>query len=514
MSGFASIAKNGGQGAGGSNTANASSTTQFGEALVAQLTPASQATFVKGLNPTVFLSRSIGDGATVTAASGSAFVKSGTASTGSAAVQMRRGLSYRAGQGSLFRGTAIFGPPVADTYQLLGFGNVECGYHFGYQGTNFGIHHFPDGQRDVRKLVISVGGVANGTSVTITLNGQAKAYTISGGASTNQTSWEISQQDWTNVGGGWVAEAYDGIVYFIALRSGPRSGSYSATAGDSIGTFTQFKAGAFANATFVSQSAWSIDTMDGNGLSRFVLDTHKGNVYQIGFQYLGFGNARFAIEDPQTGQFQVCHMIENANARLTPVLKDPHVSGVWEVANVGSTIGTHMTGTSGAIFCEGEVLKNIGPAFSVAGAKTNVDDTPELPILSVRSNRVFNNDVGYSEIDISTLSVSVADSAAAGSKYMTIRVYKNLRLSGPVNWAYVNEVQSIAAFDTGATGFTANQNTLVATYVVAFQSSINIDLKGDNFFLSVGESLTVTAQSGDGTAADFVTCALTWFEDQ
>jgi hypothetical protein len=127
---------------------------------------------------------------------------------------------------------------------------------------------------------------------------------------------------------------------------------------------------------------------------------------------------------------------------------------------------------------------------------------------------VFNNDAGYSEIDLSTLSVTVVASAAAGSKYMTIRVYKNLRLSGPVNWTYVNEVQSVAAYDTGATGFTSNQNTLVATYVVAFQSSINIDLKGDNFFLSVGESLTVTAQAGDNTAANAVACALTWFEDQ
>ena len=514
MSGFASIAKNGGQGAGASNTENASSTTQFGEALVAQLTPASQATFVKGLNPTTFLSRSIGDGATVTASSGSAYVKSGTAATGSAAVQMRRGLSYRAGQGSLFRATAIFGPPVADTYQLLGFGNVECGYHFGYQGTNFGIHHFPDGQREVWKLVISAG-VADGTSVTITLNGQAKAYTISGGSSVNQTSWEISQQDWTNVGGGWVAEAYDGSVYFIALRPGPRSGAYSASGtGLGVTSFTQFKAGAAANATFVTQSAWNIDTMDGNGPSRMVLDPHKGNVYQIGFQYLGFGNARFAIEDPQTGQFQACHMIGNANARLTPVLKDPHVSGIWAVANVGSTIGTHMTGTSGAIFCEGEVTRNIGPAFSAVGVKTDVDNDPELPILSIRSDRVFGNDVGYSELDISSLSVSVVDANQAGSKYMTIRVYKNLRLTGPVNWTSVNSAQSCASYDTGATGFSSNQNTLVATYVLGFQSTLNIDLKGDNFFLSVGESLTVTAQGGDGTEADFVSCALTWFEDQ
>ena len=508
MSGFASVAKNGGQGAGGSNTANASTTSQFGESLVAQLTPASQATFVKGLNPTTFLSRSIGDGATVTAASGSAFVKSGTASTGSASVQMRRGLSYRAGQGSLFRGTAIFGPPVADTYQLLGFGNVECGYHFGYQGTNFGIHHFPDSQREVRKLVLSAG-VADGTSVTITLNGQAKAYTIAGGSNTNQTSWEISQQDWTNVGGGWVAESYDGIIYFIALRPGPRSGSYSA-AGTGLGvtSFTQFKAGSAANATFVSQSAWNIDTMDGNGPSRFVLDPHKGNVYQVGFQYLGFGNARFAIEDSQTGQFQACHMIENANARLTPVLKDPHVSGIWTVANVGSTIGTHMTGTSGAIFCEGQVERNIGPAFSWAATNSDVDSAEE-PVLSIRSNRIYNNDAGYSEIDISTLSVTVP---TTGAHFVTLRLYKNLRLNGPVNFTNVNEIQSIASFDTAASGYTVNQNTLVATYVIPFGGTANLDLKGDNFFLSVGESLTVTAQASTNNAV--VAVALTWFEDQ
>lgn len=509
MSGFASVAKNGGQGAGGSNTANAAATTQFGEALVAQMSPASQATFVHGLNPTTFITRSIGDGASCTAFSGSGYLQSGTATTGSAAIQMRRGLTYRAGQGSVFRGTAIFGPPVADTYQLIGFGNVECGYHFGYQGTNFGIHHFPDGIREVRKLVIS-SGVANGTSVTITLNGQSKDYTIAGGSSINQTSWEISQQDWSNVGGGWVAEAYDGTIYFLALRTGTRNGAYSATAGASIGTFTQFIAGSTPNATFVTQSAWNIDTMDGNGPSRMVLDPHKGNVYQIGFQYLGFGNARFAIEDSQTGQFQTCHMIRNANARLTPVLKDPHVAGIWTASNAGSTISTHMTGTSGAIFCEGEVLRNIGPAFSAYGAKGSIGAASETPVMTIRANRIFKTSAGYSEIDISTLTATNTGTGAAN--YIILRLYKNLRLSGPVNFTNVNVDQSIASYDTAATGYTANQNTLVATYIIVPGASLNIDLKGDNFFLSVGETLTLTGQS-DSNNGD-VAVALTWFEDQ
>jgi len=507
MSGFASIARNAGGGAGGTNTANASSTTQFGETLVAQLTPAAQATFVHGLNIINFITRSIGANSSVTSTNGSAFLQSGTSATGSAAVQMRRGLTYRPGQGSLCRVTSIFGPPVADTYQLCGLGNVESGFYFGYQGVDFGVHHFTGASREVRTLTIPVGGVANGTAVTVTLNGESKTYTINGASSRDQTSWEISYQDWTNVGGGWVTEAYDGTIYFIALRTGARSGAYSTSI---VGTsFSQYIAGASVAGNFVSQSDWNIDTMDGNGPSSMLLDKTKGNVYQIGFQYLGYGNTRFAIEDPQTGQFQACHMIRQANSRLTPVLKDPHVSVLWTVSNAGSTTSTHMTGASGAVFCEGEVQRNIGPAFSATAFNSDVD-TAEEPVLTVRSNRIFRGKVGYGELDISTLSVTIPQSAAA--HYVTIRIYKNLRLTGPVNFINVNSDQSIASYDTSATGFTANQNTLVASYVIPFAGSINVDLKGDNFFLSVGESLTITAQASTNNGS--VACAITWFEDQ
>lgn len=508
MSGFASIARNNGQGAGGANTDNAAATTQFGEALVAQLSPAAQATFVNGVSVVNFITRSIGAGSSISSVGNSAVLQSGTASTGSAAIQMRRGLTYRPGQGSIFRGTAVFGPTVANNYQLIGFGNVESGYYFGYSGTNFGVHHFPDGIREVRKLTVDAG-VASSTSVTVTLNGESATYSIAGGSSTNQTAWEISQQDWTNVGGGWVAEEYDGIVYFIALKPGTRNGSYSTSGTGLTATFSQFITGSSANATFVSQSAWNIDTMDGNGPSRMVLDPTKGNVYQVGFQYLGFGNARFAIEDPQTGQFQACHMIRNANSRLTPVLKDPHVSGIWAVSNVGSTTSTHMSGTSGAVFCEGEVLRNIGPAFSYNAVNTDVD-TVEKPVLSIRSNRIFGSNAGYGEIDFSTF--TAATPGASNSHYMIFRIYKNLRLTGPVNFTNVNATQSIASYDTAATGYSANQNSLIATYVINAGSSLSVDLKGDNFFLAVGESLTVTAESSVNNQTG--ACALTWFEDQ
>jgi hypothetical protein len=57
-----------------------------------------------------------------------------------------------------------------------------------------------------------------------------------------------------------------------------------------------------------------------------ILDQTKGNVYEINFQYLGFGNSTFNIEDSETGKFTTFHNIKNANSRTTTVLKNPNVS--------------------------------------------------------------------------------------------------------------------------------------------------------------------------------------------
>ena len=251
MSGFASIARN--FGGGGSSTTNAAGTTQFGEQLVAQLVPSSQAIFTHGVSTINFVTASVGAGASVTSANGLASLSSGTAISGSATVQLKRALSYRAGEGSICRMTAMFGTPIADNYQFVGLGNIESGYFFGYKGTAFGVMHVADGAREIRKLTVTAG-VADGTSVTVTLNGESRTFTINGGGTVNQTSWEISQQDYSNVAGGWQTEAYDGTIYFISMQAQPADGTYSATGTGLTATFSQVVAGATPTINFVSLS--------------------------------------------------------------------------------------------------------------------------------------------------------------------------------------------------------------------------------------------------------------------
>lgn len=507
MSGFATVAKNVGQGAGGANTANAASTTQFGETLVAQLVPAAQAIFSHGISTINFVTSSVGSGASVTSANGLATLTSGLASSGSASLQLKRALSYRAGEGSVCRMTALFGTPVADNYQLVGLGNIESGYFFGYQGTIFGVMHITDGAREIRKLTVSAG-VANGTSVTITLSGESRTFTINGGSSINQTSWEISQQDYSNMAGGWVTEAYDGTIYFISMHAQPEAGVYSATGTGLTATFSQVVVGATPTINFVSQSAWNIDPMNGNGPSRFNIDPTKGNVYQIGFQYLGFGNARFAIEDSNTGQFQTVHMFKQANARSSPVLKDPHLNAKWQTFNSGSTTAVSLKGASISLFTEGNVTRNVGPAFSTSTSSTDVDSIEKV-FLTIRADRIFNNRTAHTEIFLSSLTVSPI---TTGNHFMTAKIYKNLRLSGPVNFVEVNASQSFCSVDKAATGFSLNNSTLLGTYVVKAGNVLQIDLKGEGFYAAAGETISVTLTS----SSDNQDCAvsLTWFEDQ
>lgn len=481
----------------------------FGEMLVVQPEPTAQGTFVHGINNITFVTGANGIGSVVTAASGTLSLSSGNSTSGSAFCELKRGLKYRPGEGSACRLTSIFGPPVAGTRQLCGVGNSESGYYFGYSGETFGVFHKQVSGRELRQLTISVG-VATTTNVTVTLNGSAITVPIAGGSSTAQTAAQIASKDYMNVGSGWQAEALGSTVYFIARRAGSQSGSYSATGTGLTATFAQVAAGFNETMDFVSQSQWNFDTMDGTGPSRFTIDPQLGNVYQVQFQYLGYGNALFSVEDPRTGKLAPVHTIRNANARTTPVLRDPQVHAGWAVENNGSAIATHMSGASAVTFTEGKIVRNIGLAYSINASKSSI--TTAVPILSLRASSIYKNKGCYGEIDLSSLSAAciIGGSATRSSR---IFLYKNAALTGPTNWTAFDSAggRSIAAYDTASTGFSLNNGFLMKSFLITNGQTIVENLIDFNLYLASGETLTVVGEATDSSTIDV---SLSWFEDQ
>jgi len=484
----------------------------FGSLISSDLTPTGQATLKYGINVTQWVTSSTGTGASNTVENGILSCSSGTSTSGSADTRLRRGIKYRPGQGGIARFTALFDPGVQDTVQLAGIGNLECGYYFSRNETDFGIVHIDTATVEIRKLTISAGAGAS-ESVTITLAGVSKTFVISGGGSINQTSYLISKQDYSQLGYGWTAEAINGTVIFLSKSPRPFSGTFSLSSGGSAaGTFSTVRTGLVASETFISQSQWNIDTMDGNGPSRVTLNPEKGNVYSVGYQYLGFGNAIFSIEDPNKGILTPVHQIINANNRDTTVLKNPYLYARWKAENRGSSTSVTVKGASAATFVEGIVDRDIGPTFSTGSIKTGVT-TSIVPILTIRANCVFRNQASYGAIDPYNISIGTDFGNASGTDIAIVYIYRNAVLSGPVNFQHVNTENSICAADYAATGLTTDADTqLYKSFAVGPNNAVTIELLSDEFYLTHGNELTIAARTSGGTA--LISANLSWHEDQ
>lgn len=517
MSGFTSLGKKSLGGGGGGGGLNANATGPFGTSLVSEMTSTAQGAFTFTFNTSTWTAIAAGTGASVSANDGTVTVSSGTSISGSAQARLSRGIRYRAGQGTMARLTAIFGTGQSDTMQLAGMGNRESGYYFAMSGSNFGILHREKSSVEVRKFTVT-SAPAGAANLTLTLAGNTVTVPVNGGSSTSQTAYQMTVSgSYDNVGSGWFAEAHDSEVYFASRMAGPREGTFSLYNGvGSIATVTTSTPGELPTQTFIPQTSWNIDPMNGTGQSRFTLDTSKGNVYGVGLQYLGYGNATFSIEDPETGLLTPCHMIRNANARTTPVVKDPHMTAKWQVENSGSLAGNvSLKGVSAANFVEGKILRDIGPSFSTSVERTggNTVGTSLTPILTIRANAIHQGRVCHGELDPFNLTIGSDTGNASSTVLVTVYIYKNVDLGGPVNFTYVDSSRSICSYDTSATSLTTtSRSRLLKTVVIAANRAEIMNLIAEDFFLCSGETLTIAAKCNKNSS-DVIT-SLSWYEDQ
>lgn len=510
--GFTKLKDGAGSGTGGATPVEITSPAGiFGGVEVITLTPQGQGDFVYGIQNQTFVTSSF-KGSSITTSGSLCSISSGTDPDGSATVQLRRGLKYRPGQGSSIRATAIFDTPDAGNAMFLGAGTSECGYFIGYFGTSFGILHSQTGQREIRKLDITSGATTG--NVLVTLNGEAITVPVSGGSSPEQTAYQLTQGNYSQVGGtagGFLADAVSSSVYFIAARSNTTStGSYLVAGSSIAGTFSQVKAGLAQTNTFIPSGSFNIDRLDGTGPSSMILDTTKGNVFEIAFQYLGFGNAAFSIENPETGRFFPFHIIKNANFRTTTVLKNPNLSPLLTSANIaGGTTSKTIKTASMASFIEGRVIK-LDPKFAHS-FQFSINSSIYVPLGILKANRVFNGESCFGEFDI----LRIAGSNESTAKTLTIGFFLDAKVDGEVNYQYVEENNSVVSYadlDPSTNEFT-NLSSIVPFYetIVGPANSVQENLDVLEILFGIGREVVIGIKTS-GTVAGAV--SVQWFEQQ
>lgn len=474
--------------------------TAFGELAAAEVTPQVQIGFPYNLNEQIIETRDNGGSSTVSG--GLASMSTGAGANQSATILSKTPVKYNHGQGGLFRGTAIFTTGVANSTQQIGIGDSFDGYFFGYEGATFGIKRLDSGKPEVRTLTVTTGS-STAENITITLDDDALAtVAVTNTGDVTLTANEIAAADYSTTGSGWFTEAVGDTVIFVSWNDGAKSGAYTlSSASTAVGTFAQDLAGVTTTSTAVAQTAWNVDTMDGSGPSGITLDPTKGNVYQIRYQWLGFGMMTFGIQDSDVGAFQTVHQIKYANSNTIPSVQNPTLPICVQAKNTSNTSDMVIKTASLAGFTEGRD-EELGVMTGASAQNTGVTST-EIPILSVRSKVVFQSVLNRSKIKILTGTVSTD-----ATKTISIRVLINPTLTGS-SWADLSTNTSVVQIDTTATACAGG--TEVFVFNMGKTDTQIVDVSGLGMYLLPGSHMTITAAAVSGTGHD-VTIATNWRE--
>ena len=487
-------------------TASESQRTAFGEQSVAEPTPVVQLQFPYNINTDLVEKRENNAGS-ITQSDGMAVMQSGASANSAAHMLSRIPLKYNPGQGALVRFTALFTTGVANSIQVAGIGEVGDGLFFGYNGATFSILRREKGVPEIQTLTVSAGAGSSSGNITINLDGVSKVVAVALNDTAREVAVKIADADFSDTGLGWSATVNNATIIFKAWSDGNKTGSFTlddtADSTGAAGTFAETVAGVSTTNNFTAQSSWNADTFDGTGGSGVTLDPTKGNVYQIKYQWLGFGLITFSIEDPDDGDYHVVHRIVYANANTEPSLQNPTLPLHIMAKNTSNTSNLTVKTSSMAGFVEGKNAERSGLLNSKSNNITNLTST-ELPILSVK-NRVVHQSA-LNRIAIKPEFVSLATEA---TKPIIFRVRLNPTLTGTPAFADVDAATSVVATDVAASGVSGGKVTL--TTVLGKADSEIVGFHVLDQALEPGEVLVVTAEATSGSNQE-VTASLTWDE--
>ncbi len=471
----------------GSSSA-ATSTTAFGEGSVAEMSPVLQLDGIYGFDSSRFEQYSALGGT-------ASFNKELTVTTSTTAysyavLRSKRAVRYRPGQGALCRFTASFSPGVVGYTQRAGFFSQEQAVQIGFDGDKFGVLRQNGGKAHIHEIVIT-SPAAGTETVTITLAGTTYTVGVTSGT-TGHNAAQIAAASFA----GWITEQQDNRVRFLAEGVGTKSGTFSVSSATLAATNNHVQLGVAHTENWTYREDFNIDKLDGTGPSRVNLDLTKLNVWQINFRWLGAGEIRFAVEDPNQGDMIFFHHIHYSNRNTVVHLDNPSLKVGYVVANLagggGASVSVSGASMLGAI--EGKIIPTTYPVSARGYRSGGMNTSNQIyHLLSVKNPTIYSGKINARELLIQKISALATIAASAPG---TILIYVNPIITGELIFNSFNPVKA-ALYSTTNTVIDGTINTPVAGFSVTSAAPQTIDLSDLRLAITPGSKISVGFISGD-----------------
>lgn len=233
------------------------------------------------------------------------------------------------------------------------------------------------------------------------------------------------------------------------------------------------------------------------------LNTSFGNIYQIRYQWLGYGAIKFYIFDALERALVLVHTIDYANTSASVHTLNPSFPLSAEIKNTGNNTDMVMYTPSAVAGLEGDAEKNhvVHPLHvpRAAVAATSIADTNNNHLLSVQNKTLLN--AQDNRVSVRVRSIVFSRENLTAVRGCTFRVYKGATTAGARTYADVSTAHSPVSTSTTATTITGG--TLVYQVTLpAGSSPFTVELDHDQVHLFPGDILTVAVQDTNANATD------------
>ncbi len=480
--------------------------TGSGELETAQKTLLVQAQFPYALNARLMHSLLSGSGTTAVANS-LLVLHTETTTASDAFIHTELLAQYFPGQSQVSRWTGLYqSGGTAGTEAIIGYGNEEDGFFFGYDGTAFGVLHRFGGATEHQTLTVTTGAVTASGTITINLDGVGTEVEVVSGDSVQAVARAIGAVSFTE----WEALVIGDTIIFTSHHAEPETGTFSLVDTDTtgvVGSFVETIVGKGPTDTWIAQTAWNHDTMDGDNdaanPSGMNLTVSNLNTFQIHF--IQSGGVGFFIEDTDENALVTVHEIHYSNNNTAVSIQNPSLPMWAGVKNGSTTTDIEVSVASMAVFTEGPA-PSTGLNNAAFGTSTG-SHTTEQSVLCIINKPVFQS--VENRVSIQPQRVSFSANGAGAAKFTTLKVHLNPTLGGDPSFTDISTATSVVASDTAGTTLTGGNIT------AQFEFGADVENFTLNLAEDVGplapETLICFGVTTDGGTTD-VTVGVTWRE--
>lgn len=237
------------------------------------------------------------------------------------------------------------------------------------------------------------------------------------------------------------------------------------------------------------QDDWNRDKGDSTG-KLATIDFTKGNVFQIRYQWLGFGSIKFYIENPNNGILVLVHEIEYGNNFVIPSIQNPALPLTIRIENTTNNTNISLQSSSMGSFTEGKVNDD---ASSILRSKGNTKTSiiVETNILTIKNKSIYQSKAN--RVRVKPIMVTLVNE---GTKDVEFKIIENTTLGGSPNYSDINADNSVVEFDVAGT--TISGGNEIITLEVLKNDSLTFPINID-YLIHPGDTLTISANSAQSS---------------